>query len=126
VGSLLDPELKEDFSADMKDLYIEMREEHYASLEERKFLTMPQCRDKAMKIDWKNRTLPPPCEPSFLGIRTYNNVPLHDLLPYIDWNPFFSVWQVYMCTCVCVCVCVFVCVCVCDRRRKGRDVRGVF
>ena len=23
----------------------------------------------------------------------YNNVPLEELLPYIDWNPFFAVWQ---------------------------------
>jgi cobalamin-dependent methionine synthase I len=23
----------------------------------------------------------------------YNNVPLEELLPFIDWNPFFAVWQ---------------------------------
>ena len=46
VGSLLDPELKEDFAEDTKELYVEMREEHYASLEERKFLTLQQCREK--------------------------------------------------------------------------------
>lgn len=92
VGSLLDPELKHDFGADTRELYVEMREEHYASLEERKFLTLQQTRDKAMRIDWKNRPTMP-ITPSFLGVRTYNNVPLDDLVPYIDWNPFFSVWQ---------------------------------
>jgi len=92
VGSLLDPELKDDFGADTRELYVEMREEHYASLEERKFLTLQQTRDKAMRIDWKNRPTMP-ITPSFLGVRTYNNVPLDDLVPYIDWNPFFSVWQ---------------------------------
>jgi len=92
VGSLLDAELKEDFAEDTKELYVEMREEHYASLEERKFLTLQQCREKAMVIDWKNRPTMP-IAPTFLGLRTYNNVPLEDLLPYIDWNPFFSVWQ---------------------------------
>jgi cobalamin-dependent methionine synthase I len=27
------------------------------------------------------------------GVLQYNNIPLEDLLPYIDWNPFFAVWQ---------------------------------
>jgi 5-methyltetrahydrofolate--homocysteine methyltransferase len=69
-----------------------MREEHYASLEERKFLSLEKARDKAMRVDWKNRPAAP-VKPSFLGRRQYNNVPLEDLLPYIDWNPFFAVWQ---------------------------------
>ena len=92
VSSLLDEELKEDFAADTAELYAEMREEHYASLEERKFLSLDQCRSKAMKVDWKNRSQHP-IKPSFLGRRQYNNVPLEDLVPFIDWNPFFAVWQ---------------------------------
>eukprot|EP00283_Hemiselmis_rufescens_P004932 CAMPEP_0173434836 /NCGR_PEP_ID=MMETSP1357-20121228/13534_1 /TAXON_ID=77926 /ORGANISM="Hemiselmis rufescens, Strain PCC563" /LENGTH=1285 /DNA_ID=CAMNT_0014399743 /DNA_START=10 /DNA_END=3867 /DNA_ORIENTATION=- len=90
VSSLLDAELRDDFAEDTKELYAEMREEHYASLEERKFLTLAQARQKAMKVDWKGRE---PAKPSFLGKRAYNNVPLDELLPYIDWNPFFAVWQ---------------------------------
>ena len=92
VSSLLDPELRHDFHSDTKELYAEMREEHYASLEERKFLTLQQCRDKALRIDWKNRAHLP-VKPSFLGRRQYNNAPLQDLVPFIDWNPFFAVWQ---------------------------------
>ena len=92
VSSLLDPELKEDFAADTCELYAEMREEHYASLEERKFLSLDKCREKSMKVDWKNRPAPP-VKPSFLGCRQYNNVPLKELVPFIDWNPFFAVWQ---------------------------------
>jgi 5-methyltetrahydrofolate--homocysteine methyltransferase len=92
VSSLLDKELRDDFAADTRELYSEMREEHYASLEERKFLSLDKCRDKAMRVDWKNRPCQP-VKPSFLGRRQYNNVPLEELLPYIDWNPFFAVWQ---------------------------------
>ena len=92
VSSLLDEDLKDDFAADTRELYSEMREEHYASLEERKFLTLEKCREKAMRVDWKNRPQAP-VKPSFLGRRQYVNVPLEELLPYIDWNPFFAVWQ---------------------------------
>jgi 5-methyltetrahydrofolate--homocysteine methyltransferase len=90
VSSLLDKELKDDFAADTQELYAEMREEHYASLEERKFKTIEQARSLALKTDWKGRE---PIKPTFFGRRAYNNVPLEDLLPYIDWNPFFAVWQ---------------------------------
>lgn len=92
VSSLLDQELKDDFAADTRELYAEMREEHYASLEERKFKTLAQARALALQVDWKARP-ERPIKPSFLGRRQYNNVPLADLVPYIDWNPFFAVWQ---------------------------------
>jgi 5-methyltetrahydrofolate--homocysteine methyltransferase len=28
-----------------------------------------------------------------LGTKVYKDFPLEDVLPYIDWNPFFQVWQ---------------------------------
>jgi len=90
VSSLLDAGLKDDFAAETRELYEEMREEHYASLEERKFKTLAQARDMALRTEWKGRA---PAKPSFLGKRKYANVPLEELLPYIDWNPFFAVWQ---------------------------------
>ena len=84
--------MQDDFAADTRELYEEMREEHYASLEERKFKSLEQSRQLPLKVDWKNRS-EKPVKPSFLGRRKYVNVPLEELLPYIDWNPFFAVWQ---------------------------------
>ena len=34
-----------------------------------------------------------PTRPSFLGTKVYHSFPLKELLPYIDWKPFFDVWQ---------------------------------
>jgi 5-methyltetrahydrofolate--homocysteine methyltransferase len=31
--------------------------------------------------------------PEFLGIRAIDPVPLEDIVPYIDWTPFFHVWE---------------------------------
>lgn len=31
--------------------------------------------------------------PSFLGTKTFNSLNLQTLVPYIDWKPFFDVWQ---------------------------------
>jgi 5-methyltetrahydrofolate--homocysteine methyltransferase len=42
-----------------------------------------------LTIDWATETLP---EPPFLGRRVIN-VPLEDLVPYIDWTFFFAAWE---------------------------------
>jgi len=31
--------------------------------------------------------------PNILGRKTLKNYELKDLVPYIDWKPFFDVWQ---------------------------------
>ena len=31
--------------------------------------------------------------PEFVGVRTLEKVPLTDLIPYIDWSPFFMSWE---------------------------------
>ena len=43
-----------------------------------------------LKVDWK-ANVPP--KPKLLGTKTYTDYPLEELLPFIDWNPFFQVWQ---------------------------------
>lgn len=32
-------------------------------------------------------------QPSVIGVKTFENYDLSRLLPYIDWKPFFDVWQ---------------------------------
>jgi len=31
--------------------------------------------------------------PTFIGVRKFENYDLNQLMPYIDWKPFFDVWQ---------------------------------
>lgn len=31
--------------------------------------------------------------PSFLGVKVFTDYDLESLVPYIDWKPFFDVWQ---------------------------------
>lgn len=92
VQSLLDANAKEDFAEDIKEQYAEMREEFYAGMEDRKYLTLEQCQKQGIHVDW---SLPEykPFRPCLLGTKVYKDFPLEDVLPYIDWNPFFQVWQ---------------------------------
>jgi 5-methyltetrahydrofolate--homocysteine methyltransferase len=41
-------------------------------------------------IEWTGYVPP---TPEFLGVRAFADVPLDELVPYIDWTPFFHTWE---------------------------------
>jgi 5-methyltetrahydrofolate--homocysteine methyltransferase len=43
-----------------------------------------------MKIDWAAYTPP---KPTFLGARVFETYDVAELVPYIDWTPFFQTWE---------------------------------
>lgn len=45
-----------------------------------------------VQIDWKDEANTP-VVPQFLGTKTIRDISIESVLPYIDWNPFFQVWQ---------------------------------
>jgi 5-methyltetrahydrofolate--homocysteine methyltransferase len=100
VSSLLDADVdkRRAFAEESAQLYEEMREEYYESLLDRRFLTLEEARAKKLQIDWVAR---PPVVPRKQGVFAVE-VPIADLIPFIDWNPFFSVcvkawrWSVFM------------------------------
>ena len=53
-------------------------------------LPFAEARRKKPVYDWCSYKPP---QPSFLGTRVYNPVPLEDIVPYIDWTPFFHAWE---------------------------------
>jgi 5-methyltetrahydrofolate--homocysteine methyltransferase len=42
-----------------------------------------------VQLEWPT----PPPRPSFLGLREFANYPLEELVPRIDWTPFFQAWE---------------------------------
>jgi 5-methyltetrahydrofolate--homocysteine methyltransferase len=53
-------------------------------------LTLADARLKKLKLDWSAYSPP---VPGFLGVRSFQNYPLAELVPYIDWTPFFNAWE---------------------------------
>ncbi|KAJ2795155.1 hypothetical protein H4R20_005977, partial [Coemansia guatemalensis] len=92
VSNLLDKDLRDDFIADVAEEYEEVRDDHYDSLKDRKYLSLQEAQSKSLQIEW---TLPEnlPPKPNMVGHKLYQDYDLNQLLPYIDWNPFFHVWQ---------------------------------
>ena len=49
-----------------------------------------EARERAFAWDWQNYQPP---QPTFLGCRTVDDFPLAELVPFIDWTPFFRTWE---------------------------------
>ncbi|KAL2077934.1 hypothetical protein ACEWY4_025619 [Coilia grayii] len=90
-SQLLDKTLKEEFFEEVSEEYEEIRQEHYDSLKERRFLTLPLAREKGLRIDWLAE--PRPVCPQISGTHVFDTYDLHKLVSYIDWKPFFDIWQ---------------------------------
>ena len=89
VNSLLNEELKSKFDAQTRDEYARLREEHAGRRREKKLLTLEEARANQTRIDWSGYEPP---KPEFTGARAVcpSIVALRD---YIDWSPFFHVWE---------------------------------
>lgn len=79
----------ENIHKEMKDHYKDLRANH-TNKEKASLISLEEARKNRFGIDWKHAI---PKEPSFLGVREFNDVPLERLIPYIDWSPFFSAWR---------------------------------
>ena len=82
VSSLLNAN-KTDFVDDLQEEYDEMREDYYAGLEDRNFLTFEQAKKEHKKIDFD--AVPPAPVPTKTGITVIDSVKLADVVPYMDW-----------------------------------------
>jgi 5-methyltetrahydrofolate--homocysteine methyltransferase len=82
VSSLLGSN-KSEFVEDIDEEYTEMRDDYYAGLEDRSFLTFEQAKKAKMNIDFAGH--PPAAPPNKPGISVIDNVQVMDIVPYIDW-----------------------------------------
>ena len=76
----------------IQEEYEEIRNEHYESLLERRFLPIEEARKRKLELDWSIERFKSHI-PQFLGSRIIDEMDIGSLIPYIDWKPFFDVWQ---------------------------------
>jgi 5-methyltetrahydrofolate--homocysteine methyltransferase len=90
VGRLRSAEQRAAFEAENRREQERLRHEHLGRRVERRLLDLEEARRRRTPIDWS--TYDPP-QPSFLGVRAIDPLPLRDVVPYVDWTPFFAVWE---------------------------------
>jgi 5-methyltetrahydrofolate--homocysteine methyltransferase len=80
---------KEEIHEKMKTQYSDMRD-NYTNKQSYNTIKIEQARKNAFQIDWEKAII---SQPSFIGVREFNDIPLATLVNYIDWTPFFSAWR---------------------------------
>ncbi|NRA13104.1 MAG: cobalamin B12-binding domain-containing protein, partial [Crocinitomicaceae bacterium] len=82
---------KDAFVTSIKEEYVKVRENHANNRAQKTILPIDTARANGYKIDWKETKI---VEPNQLGV-SYVEVSTEDLLPYIDWTPFFRTWELH-------------------------------
>ncbi len=90
VGSLINEQLRGAFDTANRREQETLREGHLGRRTQRALLTLEQARERKKQIQWKSADV---AKPSFLGVRVLDPLPLSEIVPYIDWTPFFHAWE---------------------------------
>lgn len=90
ASSLLSNEQKPKFLSDTQSEYQQLREDFDKKKTIKTYLSFEQATANKVAIDWNNYE---PVKPTYTGNRVFDEVPLAELVPFIDWGPFFIAWE---------------------------------
>jgi len=88
--SLISEELRGPFVAANEADYAEIRQRHRNRGDAKRLVSLEHARGQRFTCDWSQYDPPAPKQP---GLHVFDDWPLDDLLPFIDWSPFFSAWE---------------------------------
>jgi 5-methyltetrahydrofolate--homocysteine methyltransferase len=88
-STLMNPDTKEEYVAGIRAEYDKAREAHLNKRSDKRFKTIEEARADKFQIDL-TKVAP---APTFTGTKVFEDYPLAELVPYIDWTPFFHTWE---------------------------------
>ena len=92
VGDLLNKKTSKEYVVKLKKEYDEFRTKFLKRGKEKSYISITEARKRKYKIDWDASEIVKPKE---LGIQTLEQLSLKELVPFIDWSPFFRSWDLH-------------------------------
>ncbi len=86
---LMNPNERDGYIQDVKRDCAVRRERHANKARQAPQLSLAAARQNKAVFEWE----PKPVAPSFTGVRVFEDIPLSELEPFIDWMPFFNAWE---------------------------------
>jgi 5-methyltetrahydrofolate--homocysteine methyltransferase len=83
---------KEDYVKELKADYARLRDHHEKHRGSKRLLNLEEARKNAFQPDWSTFS---PAVPNKKGITVFESFALNELVPYIDWTPFFQTWELH-------------------------------
>ena len=89
VGSLVNADLRDDFAKKVRADYDQIRQTHQDK-GAKSLWTLARARANRFPSNWAELNIP---IPAFTGVKVVPQQPLDQLIPFIDWSPFFHTWE---------------------------------
>jgi len=89
-SSLMNREQREPYAKGIREEYVKAREAHLNKRNDKRFVNIQDARDAKYQINLNGSIAP---KPTFFGTKVFEAFPLEELIPYIDWTPFFHTWE---------------------------------
>ncbi|MGO9006710.1 MAG: methionine synthase [Beijerinckiaceae bacterium] len=90
VQSLLSPAARGPYIETIRAEYGKVADAHARAEREKTRISLTEARSHALKLDFA--AYQPP-KPGFTGTRIFHTYDVAELVPYIDWTPFFHTWE---------------------------------
>ena len=92
AGSLLNKENAQSYKDTIRSEYEIFRSKFLDRQETKEHIDIQTARERKLQLDWDSFK---PTVPNQLGIQVIENQNLDELIPYIDWSPFFRSWDLH-------------------------------
>ncbi len=92
VSNLVNPGTARNFVSNLRREQASLREGHSSRSAAKKWVDLETARANRLLISWEEAL---PAAPKRPGITVLEEVSLDELRSYIDWTPFFAVWELY-------------------------------
>lgn len=92
VSTLLNEDAAPEFLKNTYAEYDKLREGYLNRARKKEYLSLADARANKTLIDWKAEDI---YEPKVLGKQVIEDLGLNELVPYIDWTPFFQSWELH-------------------------------
>jgi 5-methyltetrahydrofolate--homocysteine methyltransferase len=83
---------KDQFVEDLKLEYQKLREHHEKHRGAKQLISLKEAQENKFKINFDQKEI---TAPNFLGVKEFKNIPLENLVDFIDWTPFFQTWELH-------------------------------
>jgi 5-methyltetrahydrofolate--homocysteine methyltransferase len=91
VSTLLSQESRPRYIADIRAEYARIATAHARGEENKQRLPLAAARANALRLNWSGTYVPP--APRLIGTKCIADIPIAELIDYIDWSPFFATWE---------------------------------
>ncbi|MDG1504110.1 MAG: methionine synthase, partial [Flavicella sp.] len=92
VSTLINDKSRADFLKETYSEYASLREGYLNRARKKEYLPLKDARANKFQIDWKAADV---YTPKKLGVQVIEDLDLKELLPFLDWTPFFQSWELH-------------------------------